>query len=382
MTRTSRPRSAAGFTLVELMVVMAIIAVLIALLLPAIQRAREAANQMSCANNLRTIGQAVIAFAGDKALPTAGGPIYYPGSSNFMPRSVTTAAVPMTRANQDWSFFYQILPNIEQENVWKDALVPPNPKTFWDAADQRVAQGVISTYFCPSRRIACSLAVGAAPSPVGSPAGNYGACDYAVNSGPMVNFNTVSSGMSNPLNYPIDYFGVANPSRVYLGGNWYPGQTVKLSEIRDGTGYTVLVSEKSMSSDTLTGKPIGNPTQPGDAFGYWAGFDPSSSLETNRFGDLAPFRDVSGPIDNRSFGSSHPQSLNVLMCDGSVHQITYSMNNQAPAVPPAANGGVVPLPDGNTYTFPSVAFPNTLTLMQRLCCRNDSAQIKSADLEQ
>src|SRR5262249_35107292 len=121
MTRTSGQRTTAGFTLVELMVAMAIIAVLIALLLPAIQRARAAGNQMTCANNLRTIGQAVIAFAGDKALPTAGSQVYIPTTTNLMPRSVTSSGFPMTRANQDWSFFYQILPNIEQENVWKDA---------------------------------------------------------------------------------------------------------------------------------------------------------------------------------------------------------------------------------------------------------------------
>jgi len=71
MARLLRPRRA-GFTLVELLVVITIIALLIALLLPAIQKAREIANSMSCSNNLRSIGQAVIGFTGDKSLPSAG----------------------------------------------------------------------------------------------------------------------------------------------------------------------------------------------------------------------------------------------------------------------------------------------------------------------
>jgi prepilin-type N-terminal cleavage/methylation domain-containing protein len=384
MTRTLRRRLATGFTLVELLVVMAIIALLIALLLPAIQKVRETANQMSCANNLRTIGQAVIAFAGDRALPTAGGPVLVPTiPSNLMPRTVTSSGVPSTRGNQDWGFFYQILPNIEQENVWKDALVPPIPKTGWDVADQRVAQATISTYFCPSRRSPSTLQVtyGVPNSNVGV---GYGACDYAVNMGPSSLFSTKL--MASWQNYPIDYMGVANPSREYISGLWYPGQLVKISDIKDGTGYTILVSEKAMSSDTLTGRPIDNPTQPGDQLGYWAGFD---QMENNRFGDtapppfppLAPFRDVSGPLSDypnqpqrRIFGSAHPQSFNALMCDGGVRQITYSMNN-------TPTSATIPLPDGSLYSG-SPPGSLTMTLLQRLCCRNDSAQIKSSDLDQ
>jgi prepilin-type processing-associated H-X9-DG protein len=363
------------------MVVMAIIAVLIALLLPAIQRAREAANQMACANNLRTIGQAVIAFAGDKALPTGGSHVFNPSNpSSFTPRSVTPAAVPMTRNNQNWGFFYQILPNIEQENVWKDALAPPPAgKTQWDISDFRVAQATISTYFCPSRRGGTALLVTSGLPNSTSP-GGYGACDYAVNMGPLSTLNSKAMGAAW-VNYPVDYFGVCNPSVIndpVGSANFYNGQLVKISDIKDGTSYTILVAEKSMSSDTLTGKPTDNPVQGGDQYGYWAGAlvgqsgtNPVPGLEINRFGDIAPMRDLTGPINYTGFGSAHPQSFNALMCDGSVRQITYSMNN-------TATSASLIYPDGSSPPPGSV----TMTLMQRLCCRNDSAQIKSSDIEQ
>src|SRR4051794_34180540 len=111
-----RDRSRNGFTLVELLVVVGILLLLVAMILPALQRAREAANKVECANNLRTIGHGIqLYLAGHgKYFPTGGGDIY---STSFPyypspPRGLSSAATPVSGLNQDWGWMYQILPYI------------------------------------------------------------------------------------------------------------------------------------------------------------------------------------------------------------------------------------------------------------------------------
>ena len=123
MTIVQRQRS--GFTLIELLVVIAIISVLMGLLLPAVQRVREAASRVKCANNMKQIGLAMQNYhETHKALP------------------------PSRLPNAGPSWAWQILPQLEQEHLYRR----------WGAGtpmfkvDQAAVQSPVSQYFCPSRR--------------------------------------------------------------------------------------------------------------------------------------------------------------------------------------------------------------------------------------
>ena len=122
-----RIKTTAGFTLVELLVVISIIALLMGLLLPAVQRVREASSRLSCGNNLKQIGLAVHQYHG------------------------TFEQLPPNRLSDlhaTWAVL--ILPYLEQDNLYR-AWLNPYQNTYYDQPDvARLTR--VKTYFCPSRR--------------------------------------------------------------------------------------------------------------------------------------------------------------------------------------------------------------------------------------
>ena len=151
------------------------------MLLPALQRVRETANKVACANNLKTIGQGIKLYlvSHGNYFPTGGGDNY--GSViPSPPRGLTSANVPVAGLSQDWGWMYQILPYIEQDNLWKTMINPMlDPNGIFAKVDHpgdlQIATSLVDIYFCPSRRAPGIIVGDNAARAVNDYAGNMGA---------------------------------------------------------------------------------------------------------------------------------------------------------------------------------------------------------------
>jgi prepilin-type N-terminal cleavage/methylation domain-containing protein/prepilin-type processing-associated H-X9-DG protein len=307
-----RPSRRLGFTLVELLVVIAIIGVLVALLLPAVQAARESARRTQCSNQLRQIGLGASNHHDMMGyFPTAGQNGYY--QAGLSPRT-KTGGTPAIGKDQQWGWMYQLLPFIEQKNV------------FELASDDTIRQTPIRIYFCPSRRA----------KTVVRPLANGALNDYVGNSGAGYNFDT---NFKHPTWAPV------NSTFAGRGGHGVilavlpavtnpPLSPVRYADISDGTSNTMLAGEKALSTNLYLGGD-GN-----DNNGYWAGMDsdtaggiyrtvspaspPPYKLQQDQKWGPANTYNYSGNFS--MFGSAHPGGLNVALCDGSVRNLRYTLD--------------------------------------------------------
>lgn len=290
-----------GFTLIELMVVLAIIGILLGLTLSAVQRVRNDAMRLQCSNNLRQIG--------------LGLQMYHDAHFQLPPGFSDT---PSSQPYPELGWPARLLPFVEQENLWRltTEAFQINRDPFQNPPHAGLAT-VVPLFLCPA--------------------------DWRI-SYPQESRGEIVVAFTS-------YLGVEGRDLLSRDGLLYYNSTVSFSEVTDGLSNTVMVGERPPSADFY--------------YGWWyTGYGQSSSgsldmtlgvSEINRYRQPefrhclpGPYSFGPGKLENDCdlfhFWSLHSGGANFLCADGSVHFLSYSAASILPALGTRAGGEVVDLP--------------------------------------
>lgn len=282
--------SRAGMTLIELLVVVAIVGVLIALLMPAVQAAREMARRGQCANNLRQIGLAMHAF--DEA-------------QQRLPSSETWYSDPTAPTGQRFtggSAFVALLPYLEQAHLYARY----NPKLSISAAQNAaIANTTLDVLCCPSM----TFYDGVEPAPGWS---SYGVCTGS-NYGHFVNH--LDPEYHNGAIVDPQPRGVPTRRRMTSVGS--------ISGL-DGATHTLLVGDLDYGLSNIaavsgsSGPEFGGSTRWADSYPF--------SCQASTAGVFNSTRIVTPFLEWYTFRSDHPGGVNMLLVDGSVHFLSETIS--------------------------------------------------------
>lgn len=327
-------KSPQGFTLVELLVVIAIIGVLIALLLPAVQQAREAARRMQCSNHLKQIGLAIHNYASTHGVFPSG----YVSQTTRDGSGPGWAAIDTNTwdAAPGWGWGTLILPFMEQR-VITDTLRMDRP--IWGPANRDVISNRLESYLCPSSSgendsFTLRDQSGNALTRYGDPI-RVGRSHYIASHGQESCWGECGSATTGLIFTDI-YSGTTKTVAIHgnaanvADGPFYRNSHVSFRDVTDGTTNTLFISEHTskLSDKTWVGVVPGAFTHPRYSTPE-NGPDAAATLVMMHVGPSGGELDITGSpiIHPMNFPTlhvgqmyaEHPGGGNVLMGDGSVN---------------------------------------------------------------
>jgi len=286
-----------GFTLVELLVVIAIIGILIALLLPAVQAAREAARRSSCSNNLKQISLAIHNYADVKKV--------------FPPGSITYGGCCGNPFQVAWTI--SILPYAEQSPLF--ALYNPS-KFIEDPENQLLRESPCPLYYCPSDEAAGKLEIPENSGLNSSRGQLYRHGSYKAMAGFATSSNFWSAAEVGSLPYP-------NRGPIHVAGYDPKYGCESFGSIKDGTSNTLMIGEYYSRTHTRRGVfwalPYGGVTM-GNAFNDVRVLVPDYDYCINSPTGTPPGLNA-GNMCKHTFAPAHPGGIQFALCDGSARLI-------------------------------------------------------------
>jgi len=325
-----------GFTLIELLVVIAIIAVLIGLLVPAVQKVREAANRMSCSNNLKQLALAAMNYEGQNQYFPPGW--IAPNSVYNLPGAGIIMG-PRLNETRCTNVMVELLPFIEQEGLVKKWDFVGNNNLMNAANPNGPAGQVVKIFLCPTSVVASrpTAVVSGATYGLNSYGGVGGRISFSARTTALPQAPNTNGTSPQPIAPAALNVSGSTTIHATLDGMFYTNSRVRISDVIDGTTNTLMFGERQHKD------PIFDQIYTSFPILGWSGWGWVN--QENALGDflvggcqpinwMVPASAVGSPNSSNnnwirmklsSMSSGHSGGANVALADGSVRFLRDSL---------------------------------------------------------